>query len=150
MLLQGDVDIIIDSALHAEVTFQYVNPPKLLVLIKGGNHGFTDFSIDDTVACLLLPPIDEVEAAHEGLTAALGGSDNFVGLEGCRGKDGAYLPGRCVGMPAHIEAARQHNITKGAALAFFDSIFREDARAVGYLANDFDPLNSDVTVQAVP
>ena len=148
VILQGDKDLLVDVHAHAENIFMHANPPKILIVIHGGNHlGFSDFGdiIDDVQGCNFLPEPPDLAVQAVDLVRALGGAANGVGVQSCLNAT------PCAGGdPSHIDAGRQQQITNQVAGAFFASVLRGDARAAHYLAAQFAPTTPDVTVESAP
>jgi predicted dienelactone hydrolase len=145
LLLQGDHDLLVDAASHAEAVFARANAPKSLIVIHGGNHlGFADFgtTLDDVAGCLFLPDSASLGEQVAALLATLGGPADFVGVAGC-------ATAFCAGDPAHLDGARQQQITKQAVAAFLAFTLRGDAAAERYLYDEMGPTNPDLTHQSV-
>jgi fermentation-respiration switch protein FrsA (DUF1100 family) len=141
LILQGDHDLLVDTAGNAEAVFARANPPKALVIVHGGTHiGFADAGagVDDTVVCRLFPNPNDLNAQIATLLEELGGTADHVATAGC---PSAY----CSGDTAHIDGHRQQQIGKEAALAFFEDVLRGDAAARRYL-DTLAARNPDLTL----
>ena len=144
LILQGDHDLLVHGAIDAEDVFARADPPKMLLLIHGGNHaGFADVGagVDDAAICALFPDPTQLATQIAQLLGALGGAADHVASDGC---PTAY----CTGDLTHIDGRRQQQIGKEAALAFFEDVLRGDASGRRYLGT-LAARNPDLTLSAV-
>ena len=141
MIVQGDRDLLVDPADDAGAAYARAHPPKALVLVHGGTHlGFADVgaTLGDGLVCSLFPDRTVLNAEIATLLATLGGAGDHVGFGGC---PSAY----CMGDKAHVGGARQQQVGKEAALAFFEDALRGSRMARRYLAG-LGARNPDVTL----
>jgi predicted dienelactone hydrolase len=141
MIVQGDRDLLVDPADDAGAAYARAHPPKALVLVHGGTHlGFADVgaTLGDGIVCSLFPDRTVLNAEIAAFLATLGGAADHVGFGGC---PSAY----CMGDGAHVGGARQQQVGKEAALAFFEDALRGSRVARRYLAG-LRALNPDVTL----
>ena len=130
MILQGDHDLLVDVSGDAGAAYARAQPPKTLVIVRGGTHiGFADFGADagDELVCSIFPDRTDLDGEIATLLAALGGTADHVSTAGC---PTAY----CSGDLTHVGGLRQQQIAKEVALAFFEQMLRGDATAGRYLA----------------
>ena len=142
LVLQGDRDLLVDPTGDAGAVYARAQAPKALVLVHGGTHfGFADLgaTLGDGVICSTFPDRTDLDVQIAALLAALGGPADHVGTEGC---PTAY----CAGDGTHPGGARQQQITKETALAFFEELLRGDRKARRYVAT-LAARNPDVTLR---
>jgi len=142
LIVQGDRDLLVDPTGDAGAIYARAQTPKALLLVHGGTHfGFADLgaTLGDGVICSTFPDRTDLDVQIAALLAALGGAADHVGMEGC---PTAY----CMGDGAHAGGARQQQIGKEAALAFFEDVLRGDRKARRYLAT-LAARNPDVTLR---
>ena len=143
LIVQGDRDLLVDPMGDAGAVYARAQAPKGLLVIHGGTHfGFADLgaTLGDGVICSVFPDRTDLDVEIAMLLAALGGTADHVGLDGC---PTAY----CMGDGKHVGGARQQQIAKEATLAFFEDVLRGDRKARRYLAT-LAARNPDVTLRA--
>ena len=141
LVVQGDQDLLVDAVGDARAAYARAHAPKAFVLVHGGTHlGFADVgaTLGDGVVCSLFPDRADLNAEIGALLHTLGGAADHVGFAGC---PSAY----CMGDRAHVGGARQLQVGKEVALAFFEEMLRGNSMARRYLAK-LGARNPDVTV----
>ena len=146
LILQGTLDRFTPAAENGERVFARARVPRELVRLAGGTHvafsGYLvvplDESYDTVLGCAL--PQDFTPELFDSTYAAFG-------RDGARLDDGACtLP---CSDPAPVgtvmAAARQHDLTVAATVAFFESRFRRSRAARCFLRHGLAAENPDVT-----
>ncbi len=148
LLLDGDEDLITPIGTNAERTFERARSPRRLVTLAKATHtAFSGFIGDgasatsyDVVGCVAL----EGKLSHQQVAdtiAGFGSDPSLIDRTGCE------LP--CVTPPPStppMSAGRQHELTRAAIVAFFESTFRRSKDARCFLARGLGK-EPDATVQ---
>lgn len=147
LLLGGDEDLITPIDTNARRAFERSRSPRRLVTLAHATH--TAFSgligegssatSYDVVGCTALE--SKLTQAQVDETVASFGDPSLVDATGCA------LP--CVTSPPStppMAAGRQHDLTRAAIVAFFESSFRKSKQGACFLARGLDE-ETDVTVE---
>jgi predicted dienelactone hydrolase len=131
LVLQGDDDLLVALGPNSERLFRRARGPRYLVVLRHGSHlGFVGFA----------EALDQSEHFDRfgctALGAVLGTDVSLLPLPGDRregiSRDATACPSPCQRQPADpaLPAARQHEIARTVAVAFFDA-YLEKNRAAG-------------------
>lgn len=148
LLLGGDEDLITPLDTNARRVFELSRSPRRLVTLAHATH--TAFSgligegasatSYDVVGCTALES-KLTQAQVDDTIASFGNDPSLVDGTGCA------LP--CVTPPPFtppMVAGRQHDLTRAAIVAFFESTFRKSKEGACFLARGLDK-EADVTVE---
>jgi predicted dienelactone hydrolase len=143
LVLQGDADGLAPLAENGRRVVRRARGPRTLVVLHGGSHlGFTGFAdalgtpedIDRLLGC-------------PALLGASGSVPAFPPLPGGRGAgvaSDACSPPCQAPSTATLDFARQHDLTRAVAAAFFDAYLAGDRSARCWLARGLAAENPDV------
>lgn len=153
LLLAGTSDELVPWKQNAKRPYQAARAPKYLVSLAGASHtGFAGplaahpgTPHPDTIGCSAIGGV-ELNDPGQG--------NPFAGLEG-EGTGVVSTPKRCP-LPCRNEPlperamvpALQHDLTRIAAVAFFEGVLRDDVAARCFLRETFAAEHDDVRVQA--
>jgi predicted dienelactone hydrolase len=139
LVLQGDADGLAPLAENGLRVVRRARGPRMLAVLHGGSHlGFTGFA-----AGLGTPEdIDQFGGNAIGSAPAFpplpGGPDAGVAGDECSPPCQAPLP------TPTLDFARQHDLTRAVAAAFFDAYLAGDDSARCWLARELAAENPDV------
>lgn len=132
LILQGTTDAIVTDVLNSTPLFNASETPKFIGRIDNGSHGGFLTRGPEIEAAFPGVPLDAVLCAP--LLELLG--DDPI----------AQACGLCAALPTspQRESSRQHDLTRAAALAFFNAYLRCDPRELRFLRVFYDAENADV------
>jgi predicted dienelactone hydrolase len=139
LVVQGDADGLAPLAENGLRVVQNARGPRTLVVLHGGSHlGFTGF------ADVLGPPA----AIDQFGCNAIGPAPVFPAIPAGRGtgvtSDACSLPCQAPLPTPTLDFARQHDLTRTVAAAFFDASLKRDRSARCWLAGALAAENPDV------
>jgi predicted dienelactone hydrolase len=146
VLLAGDADLIVPVPENSQRAFDRAQPPSELILLRHGSHtGFTGLAaLFDQTMNLDRIGCTAVEGQVNATSFATVGSED----EGIA-QDPAVCPMPCTGTPIDpsLNASRQQDLAKAAALAFFDSVLKADVGAHLFMISRLAAENPEVSLQ---
>jgi predicted dienelactone hydrolase len=138
-ILQGTTDNIVHDYNNAVPFFEVSGEPRFLATIDNGSHAGFLTQAPGIEAAFPTTPLDDVIC---GALLPVLGADPVA--QACKLCNPFPLP-----TGQQLSAARQHNLTRAGALAFFNAYLRCSPLALAYLKLAYEHENTEISVTAV-
>jgi predicted dienelactone hydrolase len=155
LILHGDDDLLVTARQNATRPFRLARGPHAVVLLRGGSHtGFSQFAtaFPGTIHpdCIGCAAIASGGIAGDTVIPGLGGRSEGVEVNPDRCAAPCEAPLPCAPNPTRqaLAAARQHELTRIIAAAFFDATLKDDTEADCFVRRGLKKETSEVVVRS--